>query len=220
MSKIYDVRQKNTETAFKLLSEKKLNLINLNKLIQNGGLNPNAFEDDKMFSLFGLVVMKGDTEMVEMLIKVGADVNLTNEYGEPPLFNANANVSRILLKYGANVKHKNDHGETVLMYADDPEKLQLMIDNGADIKATCNSLKNTPLHLARDVDCVKVLIKNGADVNVINDLGETPLECHLTNIEILKVLLDNGAKITKNSILAKLILDEELRKKVKSSLSE
>ena len=219
MSKIYDVRQKNTETAFKLLSEKKLNPNNLNKLIQNGGLNPNAFEDDKMFSLFGLVVMKGDTEMVEMLIKVGADVNLTYLYGQIPLFEANANVARILLKYGANVKHKNDLGETVLMYAVDPEKTQLMIDSGADVHAKDNSL-NTPLHLTRNVDCVKVLIKNGADINAINDLDETPLERHLTNIEILKVLLDNGAKITKNSILAKIILDDELKEKVKSNLSE
>lgn len=219
MSKIYDVRQKNTETAFNLLTTDELNSNNLNKLIQNGGIEPNAFNNES-FPLFALVCMKGDTEMVEMLIKVGADVNLTYLYGQIPLFEANANVARILLKYGANVKHKNDHGETVLMYADDPEKLQLMIDNGADIKATCNSLKNTPLHLARDVDCVKILIKNGADVNAINDLGETPLECHLTNIEILKVLLDNGAKITKNSILAKLILDDELKEKVKSNLSE
>ena len=219
MSKIYDVRQKNTETAFNLLTTDELNSNTLNELIQNGGIEPNAFNNE-LFPLFALVCMKGDTEMVEMLIKVGADVNLTYLYGQIPLFEANANVARILLKYGANVKHKNDLGETVLMYADDPEKLQLMIDNGADIKATCNSLKNTPLHLARDVDCVKILIKNGADINAINDLGETPLERHLTNIEILKVLLDNGAKITKNSILAKIILDDELKEKVKSNLSE
>ena len=218
MSKIYDVRQKNTETAFNLLTTDELNSNTLNELIQNGGIEPNAFNNES-FPLFALVCMKGDTEMVEMLIKVGADVNLTYLYGQIPLFEANANVARILLKYGANVKHKNDLGETVLMYAVDPEKTQLMIDSGADVHAKDNSL-NTPLHLTRNADCVKVLIKNGADINAINDLNETPLERHLTNIEILKVLLDNGAKITKNSMLAKLILDDELREKVMSNLSE
>lgn len=143
-----------------MLATDELKPVRLNELIQKGGIDPNAFEDDdKVFSLFGLVVMKGDAEMAEMLIKAGAGVNLTFGNGETSLFSADVNVARILLKYGANVRHKNDFGESVL-------------------------------------------------------------ERHLTNIEILKVLLDNEGKITRNSILAKLLLDEDLREKVKSNLLE
>ena len=46
MSKIYDVRQKNTETAFNLLTTDELNSNNLNELIQNGGIEPNAFNNE------------------------------------------------------------------------------------------------------------------------------------------------------------------------------
>lgn len=83
--------KKNTETAFNLLATDELNSNTLNELIQNGGIKLNTFNNE-LFPLFALECMKGDTEMVEMLIKVGADVHAKDNSLNTPLHLTNIEI--------------------------------------------------------------------------------------------------------------------------------
>ena len=62
-------------------------------------------------------------EIADLLIKFGADVNISNDYGHTPLIfatrNKNFNLTYLLLRNGANVNVQNKIGYTPLMYACD-----------------------------------------------------------------------------------------------------
>ncbi|CAG0910911.1 unnamed protein product, partial [Cyprideis torosa] len=63
----------------------------------------------------------GHTDIVELLIKHGADVNILSTSGNTPLIvactNGHADVVRVLLKHGANREVHNENGHTPLMEA-------------------------------------------------------------------------------------------------------
>lgn len=63
----------------------------------------------------------GHNEIIELLIKHGADVNATSSSGNTPLMYACAgghvNAVRLLLEHGANVEDHNENGHTPLMEA-------------------------------------------------------------------------------------------------------
>jgi len=58
--------------------------------------------------------------------------------------------------------------------------VKALVKAGADINATEDVFKRTPLHWAArsnyiDIDTIKFLLKKGADINAIDACGETPL---------------------------------------------
>ncbi len=61
---------------------------------------------------------KGSVEMVEMLVKHGADVNAKDKWAWTPLHraavNGNVEVVKILISHGADTKAKNDSAKTPL----------------------------------------------------------------------------------------------------------
>ena len=75
---------------------------------------------DEMTPLIG-APMGDHTELVELLIKKGADVNLKVDRGSTPLHDAVGNesyeVAELLIAKGAAVNTQNDYGETPLDYA-------------------------------------------------------------------------------------------------------
>lgn len=82
------------------------------------------------------------TEIFELFIKKGANVNLQNSLGETPLHKAIFNNSvrllmvDLLIQHKADVNKVNKHGETPLHYASqlDREDVALsLIKGGADI---------------------------------------------------------------------------------------
>jgi len=84
-----------------------------------------------------------------------------------------------LIKEGADVNAVAPNGETILLYAtrhEDPDILELLIDNGADVNGA-GEHGLTPLHQAviGSVEVVRMLLKKGADPSVRSDSGHTPL---------------------------------------------
>jgi hypothetical protein len=82
----------------------------------------------------------GKLEMVEALIKAGADVNKPNDYKMAPLAIAaeqgKVDVVQALLKAGANVKARNTYGGTALQVAvlrGYKDLVKILIDAGADV---------------------------------------------------------------------------------------
>lgn len=97
-------------------------------------------------------------EMVELLVKRGANVNATNKFNYTPLHKAVFNF----------VEDKRKEKDCVKI-------LNLLLDKGAKIDAQDGN-GNTPLMTAvQKIAVAKILINKGANVNLQNKNGETAL---------------------------------------------
>jgi len=112
----------------------------------------------------------GDVEMVQVLLKLGANVNIRNDKRRSPLnyipigpFRSDglpdyyycqslANVARLLLDHGAHIDARNDAGRTPLhtaAYVGLIEVVRVLLERGADAGAEDNQGK-TPFSLAKE----------------------------------------------------------------------
>lgn len=116
-----------------------------------------------------------------------------------------------LLRQGANVNAKNREGKTPLHFAvwDCSEKIvaSLIQQKGIEIDSH-DQFGNTPLHLAavrRHLSAMRLLIDGNAGVSARNRVEETPLLVAAKNMfsEGVKLLLKSGAKVDEH--------DEEYR---------
>lgn len=174
-------------------------------------------------------------EIIEMLVKNGADIEANSKDGMTPLMYAvlgfhkdNYAVVKKMIDLGANVNAKDDKGFSVLFTSlaainkDNQEKIKLLIQSGADVNAVDED-NETPLFWAYwcDVDVIKTFIDAGADVNVRNNNGETPLSCavkHNAKDEIFEILLAHDTNVyTENEVVKSAIEDFLSRKNSISS---
>ena len=84
-------------------------------------------------------------EIVDLLIRAGANVKAVNRANVTPLTMAsiygNAAIIDRLLKAGADAKQKGPNGETMLMFAarnGNPQAIQVLLEAGADVNAREN----------------------------------------------------------------------------------
>jgi ankyrin repeat protein len=143
---------------------------------------------------------RGKADVVNMLLKLGADVNAVGTNGNRALEiacrNGNARVTKILIDHGADVRLRTNAGTTVLHEAalgDSSEVIEMLLALKADINAMDTESGSTPLHFAASfgrVKAVKALVARGADVNRKNGKGMTPLETAVANAQddVVRVL--------------------------------
>jgi ankyrin repeat protein len=142
-------------------------------------------------------IESGDTEMVELFVCVGIDVQaLRHGYDEwPPLqcaaFYNRLDVVKCLYASG-HVQAKNDYDGGSPLYVAAQEGhaaiVQYLVEQGADVDEENVSLdRQTPVYAAAEngmVAVVRYLVEQGADKDKANSLGKTPL---LAAVEELKV---------------------------------
>ena len=168
------VKTEDIETLFSIVIEK--NDIGVVKALLAAGFNPNTKHDG--VPALVMASQYSNLEIVKVLIKAGADVNLADEYGETPLIKAaregHPDIIKILIQSGANVNLKNHQ----------------------DISPLAVLCYDTDLDTNIKLEIMKVLIDAGADVNVKDELNNTPLSLALKkgNDTIAKFLSENGAK--------------------------
>jgi uncharacterized protein len=184
--------------------------------ILNGGLDINVrFERDHS-ELSGMTVLmiaslRGYENMVEALIKRGANVNLKHYSGDTALMmaasNPNAKIVKALLKAGAdpNIKVGSPHaGEiTPLIRAinlNDEHRIEIveaLLAAGAEINPSGNFMMSPLMHAVEDLELVKLLIAKGADVNQKNFRGATPLmgAAGAGTVSVVKYLIEKGADV-------------------------
>lgn len=152
-------------------------------------------------------------DMVEFLVRKGADVNLKDSEGKTALLWAASNSfpnAKILVANGAKVNEAANDGMTPFLQATlgvssgkvPIELCELLRKKGANINATLQRTSATgwnALHYAvvnGNVELVKYLIKHGANVNKSTGEGSSPLFlAKLGNREeIIKILKSAGAK--------------------------
>ena len=157
---------------------------------------------------------RGDFETVRLLLMAGANPNVPQSGGRPPMCMAaikrDMGCVKLLLQAGAKLNAFSSSGWSVSHFATHDESiLDYLLVQSLPINATAHK-GVTPLHYA--VNCqnfgsVKVLLKRGAQVNTTTGL-ETPLlnSLYEGSDEIMELLLAHGADYTiwyvpKNSAL-------------------
>jgi len=154
----------------------------------------------------GTVREDARSEIVQLLIENGADVNANNKYGKTPLHWAAARgyeaTVRLLLARGANVNNSDSEGGTALHEASACGKQNVvftLLVKGADPSARTNE-GITPLHQAAAAnagDVTKLLLVRSLKPDIVDDRGHTPLHwaACLGHIDIVDLLLLSGAKL-------------------------
>ncbi|KAJ1551786.1 hypothetical protein HK096_009369 [Nowakowskiella sp. JEL0078] len=138
------------------------------------------------------------TEVLEILLNLGCNVNAVSNDGSTPLFCLLAKNAQLLIDHGADLTIRNNSGETALIYALKEagfDTAKVLIEAGAELNFVTDE-DDTPLNLAvDDLETVKLLLKTGADVNLGNKHGTTPLlNCaEQGTTELFAVLINAGA---------------------------
>lgn len=147
----------------------------------------------------------GDLNIVEELIKAGAEVNLRDNTHRPLTLaceEGHVGVVKMLIKAGANVNVK-DGSVTALSASCELGNIGIideLITSGADVNLRGDS--NTPLTFACEkgpLHLVKKLIEFGADVNLA-DAYKTPLTsaCEMGCICVVEELIKGGSIVNKS----------------------
>ena len=159
---------------------------------------------------------RGHLEVIEYLIRKGADVNLPND-GETMLlaaaYRGQPQVVETLLKNGADISQRRFRDASALHeavadvtsenLAGKAAVLEILLNYRAD-KEVIDEDGHNPLHCAAQcgyLEIVKILIDNGANVNARSNLGDNPLDRAASrgDLAILKLLLDSGAEVNNSA---------------------
>ena len=163
--------------------------------------NPNAQDDETGYPQLILASGNGMYQMVEILLKKGADPNIRNENGETALIFASLNghyqVIEILLKNGADPNIQKEDGRTALIEASENghyQVVKILLKNGADPNIPNNEALLFAIQEGH-YQVVEILLNNGADPNVQNEDGTTALIEASENghYQVVEILLKNGA---------------------------
>ncbi|MEG5038185.1 MULTISPECIES: ankyrin repeat domain-containing protein [unclassified Microcoleus] len=174
------------------------------KILLAAGAKINIKEDNarngKGTTLLHNAAKIGFKELVEQLIKDGANVAILDSEKRTPLHYATTKEVAALLMLDINAM--DEYGNTPLHLAVDrgsQDIAELLIANGARVNAR-NENGQTPLYRAIAIghnEIAALLINNGTDVNNIDGSGTTPLHkaAHYGTVKILKLLIAKGAEI-------------------------
>ena len=165
-----------------------------------------------VFSLIAIPPAQGHYEVVEFLLKKGANPNTdipTNQTlirMTPLLFaatNGHLGIAKLLIKYGADLNKRSPENVGILEIAideDNLEMVELLIKSGIELEYKAQNYLMSPFHRAVSnghYDIAKLLISHGADIN--SRLGDENTPMHtaimVKNIRMVKLLLSHGVDI-------------------------
>jgi ankyrin repeat protein len=181
--------------------------INLIKELLNTTSLVSRLDNYKGFlrSLLDFAVKEGNLEIVELLLKAGADLSVEHTEKHPILIAAeqdNVEAIDLLLRYGASPNIRDVDGWTSLHLAvewDSIDLLELLIHYGADVELA-NQDGDTPLHIAAYHGFTRSLVRllaAGANVNSMNGTSSSVLHIAARegNTELVDILMKHGAQV-------------------------
>ena len=129
-------------------------------------------------------IRAGEADIVEFLLKAGADATAKDRLDVTPLFlaamNGDGAIIRKLLNAGANANQVEKTGESILMVAirtGSTDAVRALLEHKASANYSEPQLQLTPLMLAAEggyTEIVADLLKSGADIQVRTRTGATP----------------------------------------------
>lgn len=194
------LKEEKSKRIYKLLKQKKLDANKLKEIedLLLEGANPNYQNQDKSkskdrpkgYSLLFVAASKGHKDVVNMLLRAGALVDLSTTYGSTPLLRAARNnrieVASILLAMGADINHANHYGSTSLMWAarnGHEDMMDLLLDNQASVNLASLDGDTALISASRhnQYNSSIKLVEAGAYMNAVNIVGETALSVTTDN---------------------------------------
>ncbi len=156
-------------------------------------------------------------EVVQELLKMGANPNKVNNLGETPLVTvlfagcSNLGTEEILIEAGTDPNKADNKGYTPLMWSLEKKNaitlVNLLLDKKADINAQ-DKRGRTALMQASDTSIINLLISRGAQINIKDKEGKTAVVIAAQNDKssLVEELYKHGASLTvtdkkKNSII-------------------
>ena len=164
-----------------------------------------------------------NTELVQLLLNHGADVNGKDRWGMTALMSANTGARvKLLAAKSAELEAKDDEGETALIKAaarGDVGVVSALLENGANVNAKDNkgatalmhSLQSENYRYNEDRETLPqrrlavartLLVTKSIDVNAQNVAGETALlrAVRLSNSEMVQLLLTRKADVSRSDV--------------------
>ncbi|CAH1394497.1 unnamed protein product [Nezara viridula] len=202
---LLDLRFENNDTIVHLIVRSN-NSIEMLKVLRGQTTPLNIRNDDGLAPLH----IATDPSVVETLLEMGVDVNITTRKGKTALHIASSkgylNVVKVLVQHGAGVDIQDDQNETALMAAT-KSKMNIVVIfllySGADLTIK-NNQGRTALHYASKegcIDCALTLLDNGGKVDERDTDKFTSL--HLAarrgRMGVVTLLLERGADLTAKS---------------------
>ena len=180
------------------------NLLKTTEILLQNGAEVNHTENGTT-PLILAVDEQTPPEMIDLLIKYGADVNMQDMRGNTPLMRAirmqNPVHTAQLLEHGADVAA--DAGEQIsllcyaLKYGALTETIQYLLDLGAEVQPADQS-ENIPLICAathpNKPKVIELLLAHGADVNATDASGRTAL-MGVSSAAVADVLIKHGIDV-------------------------
>lgn len=194
----------NAQGFFAAANERDLTAL---EAFMNLGMNPNVQNEFGRTTLMESA-RKGDIEVVDFLVKAGADVNLKDRGNLSALFHAidahqDQVVSRIVDAPQLELNARGKNGVTALMsfaWRDDAATVNKLLARGSDVNAADDD-GDTVLHGAArsgGLPLLRALMDQGADANAKNKVGGTPLMWAAVygNENAAAFLIEHGARAT------------------------
>ena len=170
------------------------------------GADVNATNQDNCTALM-FACHKGNEEIINILLKAGADPSIADGDGDTCLYDAikgdcSKDVLQAIIDHGAASICANLTSLRPLFLAcskGNGGAIEVLLNAGADVNVA-DTMGQTLLHRAilgrLGKDVLQTIVDHGANVNAANTNSVSPLmyACHKRNIDAMKVLMNAGAE--------------------------
>jgi hypothetical protein len=141
----------------------------------NEGVDVNIKQEENVLTPLIIASRDSTKDVIEFLLKRGADVNMKAKGGYTALMTASRTRSKdiieLLLNYGSDVNTRDVSQWTPLIlatvYNSNPDIINLLLDRGADINAKTNNGVNALIAVIKtrpeDIDIIRLLLEHGAN---------------------------------------------------------